>query len=202
MSENRQQDQRNELERALEEQLGPLGEDVDQVQSEEEQKPMMFTLDRIYIKSLSFEAPNTPEIFEQQGTPTIDVNMNTEGRILEEEEVPTGESGEGEEEEVESRKRLESVLTVQAEASHGDQMVFKVQVQQAGIFRTTNIPDDQMNPFMEVHCPTVLFPYAREAVSNLVTRGSFQQLLLEPVNFQELYESSFEESSGGSEGNS
>ena len=78
-----------------------------------------------------------------------------------------------------------------------ERTVFIAEVQQAGLFRMQGIPEEQMERLMGVNCPTILFPYAREAIANLVARGGFQQLLLDPVNFQALFEQSREESEEG-----
>jgi len=135
------------------------------------QQPV-FALERVYVKDASFEAPNVPEMFTQQGQPEVNVELGTEGRV------------------VSDQGHVETVLTVTVRSTLEGSTVFIAEVQQAGLFRMSGIPDDQMEQLMGVNCPTILFPYAREAISSLVTRGGFQQLLLDPVNFQALYEQS------------
>jgi preprotein translocase subunit SecB len=134
-----------------------------------EQGPV-FALERVYIKDLSFEAPNSPAMFTRSGNPHIDMDLSTRGQVLD-------EAG-----------HLESVLTVTVKATLEQETVFIAEVQQAGLFRVAHIPQDQIEPLLGINCPSILFPYAREAISSLVARGGFQQLLLDPVNFQALYE--------------
>ena len=135
------------------------------------QQPV-FALERVYVKDLSFESPNVPEMFAKQGQPEINVELGTEGRVISE------------------QGHVEAVLTVTVRSTFEEKTVFIAEVQQAGLFRMSGIPEEQMEQLMGVNCPTILFPYAREAVSALVTRGGFQQVLLDPVNFQALYEQS------------
>jgi preprotein translocase subunit SecB len=136
-----------------------------------EQQPV-FALERVYVKDLSFESPNVPEMFTRQGQPEVNVELGTEGRA------------------VSDQGHVEAVLTVTVRSTLEDKTVFIAEVQQAGLFRMSGIPEEQMEQLMGINCPTILFPYAREAISSLVTRGGFQQILLDPVNFQALYEQS------------
>ncbi len=136
-----------------------------------EEEPV-FSLERVYVKDLSFESPQAPEIFTQQGQPQVSVELGTEGRVISE------------------HGHVEAVLTVTVRSSLGEQTIFIAEVQQAGLFRVAGIPDEQLEQLMGINCPTILFPYARETIASMVGRGGFQQLLLDPVNFQALYERS------------
>ena len=127
-----------------------------------------FSIQRIYTKDISFETPNTPEIFMQEWKPQVNVNLNNAVKDL----------GEG---------NLEVALTVTVTAKIEDKTAFLVEVTQAGIFLARGIPEEEMGPLLGVYCPNVLFPYVRETVSDLITRGSFPQFLLAPVNFEALY---------------
>ncbi len=127
-----------------------------------------FSIQRIYTKDISFETPNTPEIFMQEWKPQVNVNLNNTVKDL----------GEG---------NLEVALTVTVTAKIEDKTAFLVEVTQAGIFLARGIPEEEMGPLLGVYCPNVLFPYVRETVSDLITRGSFPQFLLAPVNFEALY---------------
>ncbi len=127
-----------------------------------------FTIQRIYTKDVSFEAPNTPEIFRQEWRPQVSVNINNGVQDL----------GEG---------NIEVSLTVTVTAKIQDKTAFLVEVTQAGIFLARGIPDEEMGPLLGIYCPNVIFPYVREVISDLVTRGSFPQFLLAPVNFEALY---------------
>jgi preprotein translocase subunit SecB len=128
----------------------------------------VFGIEKLYVKDLSVEVPHAPEIYLEQNAPQVEVQLNTGGRGL----------GEG---------VYEVVLTVTVTAKLGDKTVFLVEVGQGGIFRIMNVPEDQMEPLIAIACPNVLFPYAREAISDAVTRAGFQPIVLQPVNFEGMY---------------
>ena len=135
--------------------------------SEEENAPQ-FSLQRIYVRDLSFEAPKSPAIFRQEWTPTVSLDLNTRQKPLE------GDF-------------YEVVLTLSVTVNNGDEVAFIVEVQQAGIFLIKGLDDASMSHTLGAFCPNILFPYAREAIDNLVVRGSFPALMLAPVNFDALY---------------
>lgn len=124
-------------------------------------------LERIYIKDLSFEVPSA-EVFTREWQPELDINLATNAQKLDED-------------------HYEVVLTVSVTNNNGGQTAYVAEVQQAGIFLMKNIPESDMPHLISAYCPNILFPYAREAISDLVTRGSFPQLLLAPVNFDQAY---------------
>ncbi|MBF1164876.1 protein-export chaperone SecB [Dechloromonas agitata] len=128
----------------------------------------LFAIEKLYVKDLSVEVPNAPEIFLEQEQPQVEIQLNTAGRGV----------GEG---------VFEVVLTVTVTARFGEKTVFLVEVGQAGIFRIQNVPDEQIEPLVAVACPNILFPYAREAVSDAVGRAGFQPIVLQPVNFEAMY---------------
>jgi preprotein translocase subunit SecB len=136
--------------------------------SDQQQPQRQFLVQRIYTKDVSFEAPNTPQIFQEQWQPEINVGLGTEANGL----------GNG---------NFELVLKVSVEAKYQDKTIFLVEVQQGGLFRIDGFNEQETDALMGVAAPNVLFPYAREVVSDLVTRGSFPQFLLQPVNFEALY---------------
>ena len=127
-----------------------------------------FAIQRIYTKDVSFESPNSPAAFVQDWTPEINVSLQTRIEALDE-------------------TNYEVVLTVSVEAKHEDNTLYLVEVQQAGIFLASNIPEDQLGPLLGIGAPNALFPYARELVSELTTRGTFAPFLLQPVNFEAMY---------------
>ena len=137
------------------------------VANEEENAPQ-FSLQRIYVRDLSFEAPKSPAIFRQEWTPTVSLDLNTRQKPLE------GDF-------------YEVVLTLSVTVNNGDEVAFIVEVQQAGIFLIKGLDDGSMSHTLGAFCPNILFPYAREAIDNLVVRGSFPALMLAPVNFDALY---------------
>lgn len=136
--------------------------------SEEQQVQRQFLVQRIYTKDISFEAPNTPQLFQENWSPEIKVGLGSEVNKVNEE-------------------LLELVLKVSVEAKHEDKTVFLVEIQQAGLFAVQGFSEQEADALMGVAAPNVLFPYAREVVSDLVTRGSFPQFVLQPVNFEAIY---------------
>ena len=135
--------------------------------AEEAQGPQ-FSLQRIYVRDLSFEAPKSPEIFRQEWTPGVELDLNTRQKPLE-----------GDFHEV--------VLTLSVTVKTAGETAFIAEVQQAGIFLISGLDAAAMSHTLGAFCPNILFPYAREALDNLVTRGSFPALMLAPVNFDALY---------------
>jgi preprotein translocase subunit SecB len=120
------------------------------------------------VKDLSLENPNSPKSFLQQETPQIEVSLATRGE-------PVGEG------------IFESVLTITVTAKIGEQTIFLVEVAQAGIFQIRNIPEQDMQPILGVHCPNILFPYARENISSAITHAGYPPVHLAPINFEALY---------------
>ena len=139
----------------------------------EEQAPV-FGIEKLYVKDLSVEVPNAPEIYLEREAPQVEIQLNTEGRGV----------GEG---------VFEVVLTVTVTAKLQDKTVFLVEAGQGGIFRIMNVPDEQIEPLVAVACPNILFPYAREVVSDAVTRAGFSPIVLQPVNFEAMYMSRLQE---------
>ncbi|MFJ4144525.1 protein-export chaperone SecB [Pseudomonas sp. NPDC089734] len=133
-----------------------------------EENAPQFSLQRIYVRDLSFEAPKSPAIFRQEWTPSVSLDLNTRQKSLE------GDF-------------YEVVLTLSVTVNNGDEVAFIVEVQQAGIFLIKGLDDASLSHTLGAFCPNILFPYAREAIDNLVVRGSFPALMLSPVNFDALY---------------
>ncbi|WP_017443844.1 protein-export chaperone SecB [Gayadomonas joobiniege] len=129
-----------------------------------------FAIQRIYAKNISFETPNSPEVFTAQWKPDVQLDIDTKSRELE-------------------KDVYEIVLSVTVTAKVGEKTAFLVEVEQAGIFAIANLPPQQMAHTVGSMAPGILFPYAREAVSNLVNRGTFPALNLAPVNFDALFAS-------------
>lgn len=133
-----------------------------------------FTIQRIYIKDISFESPQAPKVFQENLQPAINLNIHTASNILE-------------------KDVHEVVLTVTITAAVEDRTIFLIEVKQAGIFVIKNIPDENMGVVLGVTCPTILFPYVREVVSELAAKGSFQHFYLAPINFEALYMNSLKQ---------
>lgn len=134
----------------------------------EEAEGPQFSLQRIYVRDLSFEAPKSPAIFRQQWEPSVALDLNTRQKALD-----------GDFHEV--------VLTLSVTVKNGEEVAFIAEVQQAGIFMIKGLDASAMSHTLGAFCPNILFPYARETLDSLVTRGSFPALMLAPVNFDALY---------------
>ncbi|WP_028864700.1 protein-export chaperone SecB [Psychromonas aquimarina] len=128
-----------------------------------------FNIQRIYTKDISFECPNSPTIFKKEWAPEVSMDIDTKSTKLED-------------------GVFEVVLSLTATAKVGEDVAFLCEVQQAGIFTVGQLEGAQMAHCLNAFCPNILFPYAREAVSSLVTRGTFPQLNLAPVNFDALFQ--------------
>jgi preprotein translocase subunit SecB len=137
-------------------------------QSEQTNDERKFDLQRIYTKDVSFETPNSPEVFTMDWKPENQMSLNSEVNNL------GGDS-------------FEVVLSITITSKLDDKVAFLVEVQQAGVFTLANFPKNEMGPMLGAYCPNILFPYAREAISDLVTKGGFPTLLLAPVNFDHLF---------------
>jgi preprotein translocase subunit SecB len=127
-----------------------------------------FAIQRIYCKDISFETPNSPHIFQQQWQPQADLQIDTQATDL----------GNG---------TYDITLSITATVKVEDKTAFLVEVNQAGIFTASGIPEEQLGPMLGAFCPNILFPYAREAISDISARGGFPPLILSPVNFDALY---------------
>lgn len=132
-----------------------------------ENKPQ-FELQHIYVKDVSFESPNTPEVFKKKWEPEISLDLNTKSRPIE-------------------KELFDIVLTVTVNAKVADSVAYIAEVQQAGIFSVKHFEQGQLEQFLAVFCPNILYPYAREAISSLIVKGGFAPLYLAPVNFDALY---------------
>jgi len=128
---------------------------------------VVLALQNVYLKDCSYESPNGPRI-DGNWNPQINLDLQTTSTAL-------------------GPEVREVVLTVTVSAKHGEATIFLVEVKQAGLFVIRNIPEPDLKRAISTVCPGVLFPYARAAVSQLVSQGGFPQFLLPPVNFDALY---------------
>ena len=133
-----------------------------------QQDQRQFAIHRIYLKDVSFETPNSPEIFTLEWKPESSLSLNSEVKKLD-------------------GNHFEITITVTVTTKVEDKVAYLVEVKQAGIFTLQGFPNEEMGPMLGAYCPNILFPYAREVVSDLVNKGGFPQLLLAPVNFEHLY---------------
>lgn len=127
-----------------------------------------FGIQNLYVKDISFETPQSPQIFMEDWKPKMEYEISTNINNLEE-------------------NVFEVVLNITVTVKVEEKTAFLVEVHQAGIFVVSGFAQDQLIYMLNTYCPTILYPYAREMISNLVTRGGFQPLLLAPINFEALY---------------
>jgi preprotein translocase subunit SecB len=133
-----------------------------------EQNEISFNLKKVYVKDISFESPLSPQIFLNEQAPEVDVQMNITHSKLEDSDL------------------YEVVLTITVTAKGSESNFFLCEVHQAGLFEVTGAYDE-LAMVLEIACPNILLPYVREAISELVGKGGFPQLLINPINFEALY---------------
>lgn len=145
---------------------GAVNGAAEKTKKEEQQ----FTIERIYIKDISFEAPNSPAVFKKDWEPDTSLNLNTQVNALGEDHY-----------------EVELHLNVTVKNKSDESTAFLVEAVQAGAFSIKGYSPDQLNHLLASYCPGQLFPYAREVISNLVSKGSFPEMHLSPINFDALY---------------
>ena len=127
-----------------------------------------FNVQKIYVKDVSFEAPNAPLVFNEQGQPELNMNLNQKvGKLADD--------------------VYEVVLGVTLTCTIGEKTIYLAEVAQAGIFGLSGFDEPTLDAMLGIHCPTVLFPYARQAVSDLISQGGFPPFYLQPINFEGIY---------------
>lgn len=136
--------------------------------AEDHQPEKQFAMQKLYIKDVSFETPNSPSIFTGKWEPQVEFNLASNAQVLQEDLYEVG-------------------LTVTVTVKVDDKTAYLVEVCQAGIFTLSGFSEQEMGPMIGSFCPNILFPYAREVVSDLVIKGGFPPMLLAPVNFDALY---------------
>ncbi len=164
MAENEQNEQgeQNEQTTAAPEQAAA------QQQPQADPNAPQFALQRIYLKDFSFESPRSPGVFTGQWSPNINFEVKSRSEKYQE-------------------NSYEVVLTLTVEAKVEENTAFLVEVQQAGIFACANMEPQQLEQILASLCPNILFPYARESIDSIVTKGSFPPLMLAPINFDAVY---------------
>lgn len=156
-------------------------EQENQQAAAEETRPRgQFEIQKIYVKNVSLETPASPQIFRQQWKPSVHMDIANSADEL-------------------GDNLYEITLSVTATVSHEDKTIYLVEVQQAGIFLMADFPREVLGRMVATVCPNILFPYVREAMSDLVTRAGFPQLLLAPVNFDALYQQHLQKRAAGTE---
>ena len=126
------------------------------------------SLQKVYIKDASFEVPGAPQIFQEQGQPQIQLNLSQQVGTL-------------------ANDVYEVVLTVTVTCKLAEKTAYLAEVQQAGVFGLSGFDNQNREAVLATYCPNVLFPYARQAVSDLIQNGGFPPFLMQPINFESLY---------------
>ncbi|MGB5541346.1 MAG: protein-export chaperone SecB [Gammaproteobacteria bacterium] len=144
-----------------------MAENAQDTAGNQENNPVIHT-QKVYIKDISFETPNSPEIFTREWKPNLNLDLGQKITELQDD-------------------HYEVVLSLTATMKVDDATAYLAEVQQAGIFLVKGLDTEQMHRILNVHCPRMLYPYASFVISDLVTRSGFPQLLLAPVNFEALY---------------
>ncbi len=139
-----------------------------------------FNIRKIYLKDLSFESPQAPGVFQQTSTPQIDINLAADSNQVEE-------------------GSYEVTIKITISAQGADKPLFLVELEQAGIFQIEGVADEQLRFALGVTCPNILFPYARQVISEMTVSGGFPPLVMSPVNFELLYRQKLQQTENPSE---
>jgi len=146
-----------------------------------EQQPAQFQLQKLYAKDVSFELPNAPQIFQDDGQ--VEIKMNLAQRV---ENLAEGVH--------------EVVLTVTVTATLGEKTAYLAEIQQAGIFAISGLNEQATHAAVNTLCPHTLFPYARRVITDLVSDGGFPPVVLQPINFDQIYAQRLQEAQAQSNG--
>ncbi|MCR5883649.1 protein-export chaperone SecB [Rhizobacter sp. J219] len=138
----------------------------------------VFQIQRVYLKDLSLEQPNSPQILLEQAQPQVDINLNLAAQ-------PVADGV------------YEVSVTATVTTTVKDKTLFLVEAKQAGIFEIRNIPDEQLQPIIGIACPQIVYPYLRAIVSDVCTRAGFPPVVLAEVNFQAMYEAQQQQQAAG-----
>ena len=131
-----------------------------------------FSLQKLYVKDISFENPNAPEMYVQlTSQPEIEMNMDLENRQIDDEHW-----------------EVALKISTLARESKGKKVLFEIEIEYAGLFILKDIPDEHMEILLAIDCPNIIFPYIRQLISQMTVDGGYMPLLLEPVNFTAIYE--------------
>ena len=141
----------------------------------------VFSIEKVYVKDLSLEIPNAPQIFLEREAPQVDIQLHHNSTGVED-------------------GVYQCTLTVTVTAKVKDKTMFLVECSEAGIFIARNIPAAELDAVLGIACPNILFPYAREVVSDTTTRAGFPPVVLSPVNFEAIYQAQREPQAAGAQG--
>ena len=128
-----------------------------------------FQIQRMYLKDLSLEQPNSPQVLLEQGQPQVEINLSLGAEVI-------------------GDNVYEVTVTATVTTKINDKTLFLVEAKQGGIFEIRNVPEEQMKPILGIACPTIVYPYLRAIISDVCTRAGFPPVVLSEVNFQAMYE--------------
>jgi preprotein translocase subunit SecB len=140
----------------------------------------VFQIQRVYLKDLSLEQPNSPQILLEQAQPQVDINLSLAA-------APVADGV------------YEVTVTATVTTTVNDKTLFLVEAKQAGIFEIRNVPDEQLQPIIGIACPQIVYPYLRAIVSDVCTRAGFPPVMLAEVNFQAMFEAQQQQAAAGAE---
>ncbi|HET9823479.1 MAG TPA: protein-export chaperone SecB [Burkholderiaceae bacterium] len=141
----------------------------------------VFNIQRMYLKDLSLEQPNSPQILLEQQQPQVDINLAVAAETV-------------------AEGIIEVTVTATVTTKVGDRTLFLIEAKQAGIFEIRNLPDDQMQAIVGIACPGMIYPYLRAIVSDVCTRAGFPPVILSEVNFQAMFEAQQQQAAQGQAG--
>ena len=159
-----------------------MAEELNQAAATEEEKQAQFQLQKLYVKDVSFEIPNAPQIFQDEGQ--VEIKLNLAQKVA---DLAEGVH--------------EVVLTVTVTATSGEKTAYLAEVQQAGIFAIVGLPEQGKHAALNTLCPHTLFPYARRMITDLVAEGGFPPLVLQPINFDQIYAQRMQEAQAQAQSN-
>jgi preprotein translocase subunit SecB len=158
-----------------------MAEEQNQDTATQEQQQAQFQLQKLYVKDVSFELPNAPQIFQEDGQ--VEIKLNLSQKV---EDLAEGVH--------------EVVLTVTVTATLGEKTAYLAEVAQSGIFAIAGLPEQARHAALNTLCPHTLFPYARRVITDLVAEGGFPPLVLQPINFDQIYAQRMREAQGQANG--
>jgi len=148
-------------------------------QAAQENTQPIFNIEKLYVKDMSLEVPHAPGIFLERENPQIDLQLQTQAGTVEE-----------------GVYEVVVTVTVTAKLPEKDKVMFLIEAKQAGIFQVRNVPADEMETVLAVLCPNILYPYLREVVSNVAVRAGFAPVMLNPINFESIYQQQKQQNQG------
>ncbi len=129
----------------------------------------VFSIEKLFVKDLSVEVPNAPKIYLERDTPQVEIQMTTSANRVDE-------------------GYFEVLVSVTVTAKLAEKTVFLVEATQGGVFQIRNVPQEELEPVLGITCPNILYPYVREVVSDAVVRAGFAPIILNPVNFEAIFQ--------------